>query len=86
MLEGKLERFVMEDDETSQAMYDRMMVLVNKIRGLGSEELDDHKVDDHKVVRRLLGRRVTIENTRETCPRKEHQEGHAMNVAKLAIS
>ena len=49
LLEGKLGRFVMEDDETPQAMYDRMMVLVNKIRGLGSEELDGHK-----VVRRLL--------------------------------
>ena len=49
LLEGKLGRFVMEDDETPQAMYDRMMVLVNKIRGLGSEE-----IDDHKVVKRLL--------------------------------
>ena len=49
LLEGKVGRFVMEDDETPQDMYDRMMVLVNKIRELGSEELDNYK-----VLRRLL--------------------------------
>ena len=49
LLEGKLGRFLMEEDETPQAMYDRMMVLVNKLRGLGSDN-----VDDHTVVKRLL--------------------------------
>ncbi|XP_040379856.1 uncharacterized protein LOC121054419 [Oryza brachyantha] len=49
LLEGKLGRFVMEDDETPQEMYDRMMIIVNKIRGLGSEDMTDHV-----VVKRLL--------------------------------
>ncbi|XP_040379875.1 uncharacterized protein LOC121054429 [Oryza brachyantha] len=49
LLEGKLGRFVMEDDETPQEMYDRMMVIVNKIHGLGSEDMTDHV-----VVKRLL--------------------------------
>ncbi|XP_040382230.1 uncharacterized protein LOC121054985 [Oryza brachyantha] len=39
----------MEDDETPQEMYDRMMVIVNKICGLGSEDMTDHV-----VVKRLL--------------------------------
>ncbi|XP_040377718.1 uncharacterized protein LOC121053823 [Oryza brachyantha] len=49
LLKGKLGRFVMEDEETPQEMYDRMMVIVNKIRALGSEDMTDHV-----VVKRLL--------------------------------
>lgn len=49
LLEGRVGRFVMDDKETPQEMYDRMMLLVNKIRGLGSEDMTDHF-----VVKRLL--------------------------------
>ncbi|XP_040383080.1 uncharacterized protein LOC121055202 [Oryza brachyantha] len=49
LLEGKLGRFMMEDDETPQEMYDQMMVIVNKFRGLRSEDMTDHV-----VVKRLL--------------------------------
>ncbi|XP_066167815.1 uncharacterized protein [Oryza sativa Japonica Group] len=49
LLEGRLERFVMDDKETPQEMYDRIMILVNKIKGLGSEDMTNHF-----VVKRLL--------------------------------
>ncbi|BAH95146.1 Os11g0205200 [Oryza sativa Japonica Group] len=49
LLEGRLGRFVMDDKETSQQMYDRMMILVNKIKGLGSVDMTNHF-----VVKRLL--------------------------------
>ena len=49
LLEGQLGRFVMEEGESPQEMYNRMMILVNKIRGLGSEDWTDHV-----VVKRLL--------------------------------
>nr|CAH66492.1 H0321H01.1 [Oryza sativa]CAH66516.1 OSIGBa0142C11.4 [Oryza sativa] len=49
LLEGRLGRFVMDDKETPQEMYDRMMILVNKIKGLGSEDMTNHF-----VVKRLL--------------------------------
>jgi hypothetical protein len=38
MLEGQLERFVMLDDETSQEMYNRMKLMVNKVRAYGSKK------------------------------------------------
>ena len=49
LLEGRLGRFVMDDKETLQEMYDRMMILVNKIKGLRSEDMTNHF-----VVKRLL--------------------------------
>nr|AAK70631.1 Putative copia-type pol polyprotein [Oryza sativa Japonica Group]AAM47283.1 Putative copia-type pol polyprotein [Oryza sativa Japonica Group] len=49
LLEGRLGRFVMDDKETPQEIYDRMMILVNKIKGLGSEDMTNHF-----VVKRLL--------------------------------
>nr|CAD41679.1 OSJNBa0019K04.26 [Oryza sativa Japonica Group] len=49
LLEGRLGRFVMDDKETPQEMYDRMMILVNKIKGFGSEDMTNHF-----VVKRLL--------------------------------
>uniref|UniRef100_I1R2S4 Uncharacterized protein n=1 Tax=Oryza glaberrima TaxID=4538 RepID=I1R2S4_ORYGL len=52
LLEGRLGRFVMDDKETPQEMYDRMMILVNKIKGLGSEDMTNHF-----VVKRLFGPR-----------------------------
>jgi len=44
LLMAKLHRFVIVDDEGPQEMFDRLMVLVGKIRGYGGDELDDHKV------------------------------------------
>jgi hypothetical protein len=36
MLEGQLDRCVMLDDETPQEMYNRMKLMVNKVRAYGS--------------------------------------------------
>nr|ABF97186.1 retrotransposon protein, putative, unclassified [Oryza sativa Japonica Group] len=49
LLEERLGRFVMDDKETPQEIYDRMMILVNKIKGLGSEDMTNHF-----VVKKLL--------------------------------
>ena len=49
LLMAKLNRFVMREGEGPQEMFDRMMTIVNKIRGLGCEDLDDHS-----VVKKLL--------------------------------
>jgi hypothetical protein len=45
LLHGELERFVFLQGKTTQAMFDRLMSLVNCIRALGSTEWDDNKVD-----------------------------------------
>ena len=44
ILKAKLNRFVIVDGEDAQKMFDRLMVLVGKIRDYGDDELDDHKV------------------------------------------
>jgi hypothetical protein len=44
LLHGELERFVFLQGETTQAMFDRLMALVNCIRALGSTQWDDNKV------------------------------------------
>jgi hypothetical protein len=44
LLHGELERFVFLQGETTQAMFDRLMALVNHIRALESTEWDDNKV------------------------------------------
>ena len=44
LLHGELERFVFLEGESTQAMFDRMMSLVNRIRSIGSTEWDDNKV------------------------------------------
>src|SRR6266498_3108378 len=44
LLEGELEEFVMLKGETLQGLFDRLMVIVNKMRALGCEDWDDHKV------------------------------------------
>jgi hypothetical protein len=41
---AKLNRFTIFDGEGPQEMFDRLMVIVGKIRGLGGDELDDHFV------------------------------------------
>jgi hypothetical protein len=40
----ELNRFTIFDGEGLQEMFDRLMVIVGKIRGLGGDELDDHYV------------------------------------------
>jgi hypothetical protein len=38
MLKGQLDQFVMLDDETPQEMYNRMKLMVNKVRAYGSKK------------------------------------------------
>jgi hypothetical protein len=40
----ELNRFTIFDGEGPQEMFDILMVIVGKIRGLGGDELDDHYV------------------------------------------
>src|SRR5438105_3008948 len=49
LLEGELKEFVMLKGETLQGLFDRLMVIINKMRALGCEDWDDHK-----VIRRFL--------------------------------
>jgi hypothetical protein len=44
ILIADLNRFTIFDGEGPQEMFDRLMVIVGKIRGLGGDELDDHYV------------------------------------------
>src|SRR6266498_2526619 len=44
LLEGELEEFVMLKGETLQGLFDRLRVIINKMRALGCEDWDDHKV------------------------------------------
>jgi hypothetical protein len=44
ILMAELHRFTIFDGEGPQEMFDRLMVIVGKIRGLGGDELDDHYV------------------------------------------
>src|SRR6266540_2463110 len=44
LLEGELEEFVMLKGETLQGLFDRLMIIINKMRALGCEDWDDHKV------------------------------------------
>ncbi|XP_066322441.1 uncharacterized protein [Miscanthus floridulus] len=44
LLHGELERFVFLQGETAQAMFDRLMALVNRIRALGNTEWDDNNI------------------------------------------
>jgi hypothetical protein len=44
LLMAKLNRFMILDGEGPQEMFDRLMVIVGKIRGYGGDELDDPEV------------------------------------------
>ena len=44
LLHGELEWFVFLQGETTQAMFDRLVALINRIRALRSTEWDDNKV------------------------------------------
>jgi hypothetical protein len=51
-IEGKLGRFMLNQGEEPQAMYNRLKTLVNQVRNLGSTKWDDHKMV--KVILRSL--------------------------------
>jgi hypothetical protein len=50
--EGELSRFVLNQGEEPQAMYNRLKTLVNQVRNLGSTKWDDHEMV--KVILRSL--------------------------------
>jgi hypothetical protein len=49
MLEGKLNRFIMFDDETPQNMFNRLKKLVNKAKALGSKKWTDRMLTEHMM-------------------------------------
>jgi hypothetical protein len=51
-IEGELGRFVLDKGEEPQAMYNRLKIMVNQVRNLGSTKWDDHEMI--KVVLRSL--------------------------------
>jgi hypothetical protein len=57
MLEGQFDRFVMLDDETPQKIYNRMKLMVNKVKAYGSK-----RWTNKLMVQRLLGA-YTIRDT-----------------------
>jgi hypothetical protein len=52
MIEGELGRFILNQVEEPQAMYNRLKTLVNQVRNLGSTKWDDHEMV--KVILRSL--------------------------------
>jgi hypothetical protein len=46
ILEGKLNRFIMFDDETPQDMFNRLKKMVNKAKSLGSKKWTDHTLTE----------------------------------------
>jgi gag-polypeptide of LTR copia-type/Zinc knuckle len=77
LLEGKLGRFVMLEDETTQQMFDRLMRLVNEIRGLGKKK-SDHSIVKHllRAVRKKFPTLVTM--TRERPDYKKLTPSHVL--------
>jgi hypothetical protein len=51
-IEGELGRFILNQEEEPQAMYNRLKTLVNQVRNLGSIKWDDHEMV--KVILRSL--------------------------------
>jgi hypothetical protein len=51
-IEGELGRFMLNQGEEPQAMYNRLKTLVNQVRNLGSTKWDDHEMV--KVILRSL--------------------------------
>jgi hypothetical protein len=43
-IEGELDKFVLNQGEEPQAMYNRLKTLVNQVRNLGSTKWDDHEM------------------------------------------
>jgi hypothetical protein len=50
--QGELSRFILNQGEEPQAMYNRLKTLVNQVRNLGSTKWDDHEMV--KVILRSL--------------------------------
>jgi hypothetical protein len=44
MIEGELDRFILNKGEEPQAMYNRLKTMVNQVRNLGSTKWDDHEM------------------------------------------
>jgi len=59
VIHEQLEDFVMLEDETIQQMFDRLMILVNDIRALGSDDWSDFKVTK-KMLRAYSPRNYAI--------------------------
>jgi hypothetical protein len=57
-IEGELGRFMLNQGEDPQAMYNRLKTLVNQVRNLGST-----KWDDHEMVKVILGSLVFLNPT-----------------------
>jgi hypothetical protein len=51
-IDGELSRFILNQGEEPQAMYNRLKTLVNQVRNLGSTKWDDHEMV--KVILRSL--------------------------------
>jgi hypothetical protein len=52
MIDGELGRFILNQGEEPQAMYNRLKTLVNQVRNIGSTKWDDHEMV--KVILRSL--------------------------------
>jgi hypothetical protein len=57
-IEGELGRFVLNQVEEPQAMYNRLKTLVNQVRNLGSTKWDDHEMVK-VILRSLVFRNLT---------------------------
>jgi hypothetical protein len=49
LIEGKLDRFIMLDDEDPQEMYNWLKRLINKVRACGSRRWGDRRVIDRML-------------------------------------
>ena len=59
LLKGKLDRFVMGENETPSEMYNRLNLLVNEIKGLGNKEMTDGFIVK-RMLRAITPRNVTL--------------------------
>ena len=59
LLKGKLDRFVMNENETPSEMYNRLNLLVNEIKGLGNKEMTDSFIVK-RMLRAITPRNVTL--------------------------
>jgi hypothetical protein len=59
LLKGKLDRFVMGDNESPSDMFNRLSLLVNEIKGLGNKEMTDNFIVK-RMLRAITPRNVTL--------------------------
>jgi hypothetical protein len=67
-IEGELGRFMLNQGEEPQAMYNRLKILVNQVRNLGST-----KWDDHEMVKVILRSLVFLNPTQVQLIRGDHR-------------